>query len=107
MNRQERRKAGIKKTEPIINIKVSEIDKIKEEAVAKGCERALFLLLAIPVMIIHDKFGELMKKDGREERFANMIEDLYDTYQKGLVSLDDLATCLEQETGIKMLDKRR
>lgn len=65
MNRQERRKAGIKKTEPIINIKVSEIDRIKEEAVAKGCERALFLLLAIPVMIIHDKFGELMKKDAK------------------------------------------
>ena len=107
MNRQERRKAGIKKTEPIINIKVSEIDRIKEEAVAKGCERALFLLLAIPVMIIHDKFGELMKKDGREARFADLVAELYDTYEKGYVSLDDLATCLEQEAGIKMLDRRR
>lgn len=27
-------------------------------------------LIAIPVMVIHDHFGELRKKDGREERFT-------------------------------------
>lgn len=104
MNRAERRLNGIKKKEPIINIKVSEIEQIKADAVEKACKLAFGLMLSIPTMIIHDKFGELMRKQGREERFANLVLELYDTYQKGYVSFSDLRQCLYEETGIRLED---
>ena len=50
----------------------------KNEAVSRLFEE----LIAIPVMVIHDHFGELRKKDGREERFAEMCLDLFDTVEK-------------------------
>jgi len=67
MNRQERRRMGIKKKDPMISIKKSDIDAMKEEATEKGCKMAFNLMLAVPAMVIHDKFGSLMKK-GRTRR---------------------------------------
>ena len=70
MNRQERRRLGIKRKDPMVSIKQSDIDRMKEEATEKGCKMAFNLMLAVPAMVIHDKFGSLMKKDGRLERFV-------------------------------------
>ena len=58
-------------------------------------------MLGIPVMVIHDKFGSLMKKDGREEKFSDYILDLYDSYEKGFVSLEDLTKVLKEECGLE------
>jgi hypothetical protein len=46
----------------MVSIKQSDIDAMKQEATKKGCELAFNLMLAIPAMVIHDKFGSLMKK---------------------------------------------
>lgn len=40
MNRQERRRMGIKKKDPMISIKQSDIDAMKKEATEKGCKLA-------------------------------------------------------------------
>lgn len=101
MNRAERRRMQKKKT-PTYNIRKDSLDAIKENAKAEGCDLAFFLMLAIPNMIIHDKFGQLMKKEGREQRFAELVLELYETFQQGYVSLEDLEKCLEQETGMKV-----
>ena len=107
MNREERRKLakqGVKvKSDPVINLKSSDIEAMKIEATKKAADTAFFLSLAIPVMIIHDKFGQLMKKDGREQRFTELCLDLYDSYLKGYVDIEDLHKCLELETGIKVI----
>lgn len=58
-------------------------------------------LIAIPVMVIHNHFGELMKKDGREERFAEMCLELYDTVEKGFVTPAELRQCLFEEAGVR------
>ena len=58
-------------------------------------------LIAILVMVIHDHFGELMKKDGREERFAEMCLELYDTVEKGFVTPAELRQCLFEEAGVR------
>ena len=104
MNREERRKKGIKGKEPVINIKVSDIEKMKADAVKSASNLAFKLMLSIPVMVLHDNYGKLNKLnvDGksREERFAEMVLDLYDSFDKGYVTLDDLMTCLKEETGM-------
>lgn len=110
MNRAERRKRAklglpVKK-EPVINVKASDIQQIKENATTQAADTAFFLMLAIPVMVLHDKYGQLMRKEvdgkSREERFADMCLDLYDSFNKGYVTLDDLAECLWEEAGIKL-----
>ena len=108
MNRAERRrrqKQGLPIVkEPVLNMKVSDIQQIWRLA-----DTAFFLMLAIPVMVIHDKYPQLMRRevDGkpRAERFADLCLDLYDSFNKGYVTLDDLSQCLWEEAGIKLEKK--
>lgn len=102
MNRQERRRMGIKKKDPMISIKQSDIDAMKEEAAEKGCKMAFNLMLAVPAMVIHDKFGQLMKKDGRVEKFVDLCIEEYKCYEEGYVTLQELAKCLRDEAGVEI-----
>lgn len=113
MNRAERRrraKQGLPvNKEPVINVKASDIQAIKQQATSSAADTAFFLMLAIPVMVIHDKYPQLMRRevDGkpRAERFADLCLDLYDSFNRGYVTLDDLADCLWEEAGIKLTKK--
>ena len=102
MNRQERRRLGVKKKDPMISIKSSDIKAMKDEATAKGCKFAFQLMLVLPAMVIHDHYGELMKKDGRVSRFVNLCMEQYKCYEEGYVTLEDMAKILEDEAGIKI-----
>lgn len=101
MNRAERRRLGIKKPDPVRQMKDSDIEAIRQQALKEGCQQALFLMLAIPVMVVHDKFGQLMKKEGREERFAEEVIKLYQLYENGYVDIKDLQQCLWEEAGLR------
>lgn len=106
MNRAERRrlaKQGISvKKEAVINIKQSDIDQMKIDTAEQAAEKAFFLMLAIPTMVIHDHFGDLMKKEGREQKFVKWCLNTYECYGQGLVSLEDLQKCLYEEAGLRM-----
>ena len=110
MNRAERRrrqKQGLPIVkEPVLNMKVSDIQQIKTQATNTAADTAFFLMLAIPVMVIHDKYPQLMRREvdgkSRAERFADLCLDLYDSFNKGYVTLDDLSQCLWEEAGIKI-----
>jgi hypothetical protein len=102
MNRQERRRLGIKRKDPMVSIKQSDIDRMKEEATEKGCKFAFGLMLAIPVMVIHDKFGSLMKKEGRVEKFVDLCMEEYKCYEEGYVRLDEMAKILKEEAGVEI-----
>lgn len=60
------------------------------------------LMLAIPAMVIHDKFGSLMKKDGRVEKFVDLCMEQYKCYEEGYVGLEELAKLLKDEAGVKI-----
>ena len=102
MNRAERRRLGIKNKEAVINIKQSDIDRIKMESAEEAAEMAFFLMLAIPTMVIHDHFGDLMKRDGREQNFIKWCLNTYECFGEGLVTLEDLQQCLYEEAGLRM-----
>lgn len=59
-------------------------------------------MLAIPVMVIHDKFGSLMKKEGRVEKFVDLCMEEYKCYEEGYVRLEELAKCLKDEANIEV-----
>lgn len=101
MNRAERRRAAKKglpaPKEAVVNVKASDLDKIKLDASKDAAEKAFLLMLALPVMILHDKFGFGAV---RCERFTDAVLDLYDSFEKGLVSLEDITNTLKEESGI-------
>lgn len=97
----------LKKKDPTYNMKQSQIDAIKEQEFKKGVDAAFVLMLAIPNMVIHDKFGMLMKRDGREQRFVEEVIKLYELYNEGYVTLAELQQCLEEETGVKIERNRK
>ena len=106
MNRAERRKSGIKESAKTYTLNDSQIKQIKDDAVKEAIDTAFILMLGLPVMIIHDKYPQLMKKvvdgKGREERFTDLLLDLYDSVDKGYVSFEDLKDCLKEECGIEI-----
>ena len=86
----------------MVSIKQSDIDAMKEEATEKGCKMAFNLMLAVPAMVIHDKFGSLMKKEGRVEKFVDMCMEEYKCYEEGYVRLDEMAKILKDEAGVEI-----
>ena len=77
MNRTERRrakKAGFPvKKEPVVNIKAADVEKIKQDASKDAANKAFLLMLGLPVMILHDKFGF---GPVRCERFTDAVLEL-------------------------------
>lgn len=86
----------------MISIKRSDVERMKQEATEKGCKLAFNLMLALPAVVILDKFGELMKKDGRVERFVNLCMEQYRCYEEGYVGLEELAKLLKDEAGVEI-----
>lgn len=102
MNRSERRRLGIKRKEPSITVKMEDIDRMKKEATKAAADWAFFMMLAVPTMVIHDHFSEIMKKDGREKRFVDLCLDTYKCYEAGLVDIRELKQVLKEEAGVEI-----
>lgn len=108
MNREERRraaKAGLPaKKEPIINIKAGDVTRMKQDASREAADMAFLLMLGLPVMVLHDKFGF---GPVRCERFTDQVLELYDSFEKGYVTLEDIHLALKEETGITLVSEER
>lgn len=108
MNRKQRRAMGIKTRMPTITVTKEKYDADIEEARNKSTELSLILMLSIPVMVIHDKYSLLMKRNengkSREERFFNLCMDYYESLKEGRVSFKDLIETVEEETGCHFID---
>ncbi|MBU5627719.1 hypothetical protein KQI82_12445 [Oscillibacter sp. MSJ-2] len=98
MNRAERRRKGAAvKKEAVWNIKASDIQKMKRDASRDAANLAFSMMLGLPVMVLHDKFGF---GPVRCERFTDAVLELYDSFEKGYVSIEDIHGTLKEETGI-------
>ena len=73
------------------------IQQAKRTAANQATDQVVKLMLALPVDVLHDKwgFGKV-----RCERFANQMLELYDAYQSGYVTIEDLLQVLEDEAGM-------
>lgn len=109
MNRKQRRAMGIKTRMPTMNVNrdqfITDIQKMKDEAT----EISFILSLCIPVMVIHDKYSLLMKKEvngkSRTERFFDLCMAYYEEFHEGRVTVKDFVDTLEEETGSKFINK--
>ncbi|MBS1470287.1 MAG: hypothetical protein HP023_06805 [Lachnospiraceae bacterium] len=93
-----------KKKERMRYMSKAEIDKITDKAIAEATTKSFIYMLAIPTMVVRDKFAGLMRKEvnglSREERFVDMCLDVYESIYQDYVELSDLTELLKKETGI-------
>ena len=105
MNRAERRRQGKvnAKADKTWNINKKQLMQIKKAASDIAVEEAFTLMMAIPVMVIHDHYPKIMKREGRERTFLELCYDLYDTYSQGYVTLEELQDCIAKECGFSII----
>lgn len=96
-NRNERRRNGSKK-EPVINIKVSDVTRIKNEAYEEATKAAFLLMLGIPALALRDEgYGKI-----RLERFLDHTLEIYKAFSTGVITLDDIRNTLLEEAGFEV-----
>jgi hypothetical protein len=92
------------KSEKIYTISDKKLEEIKENAKKEGMEDAFILMLGLSVMTISDHIFDLYKTKGfekcREERFTDYVLKLWDEYNQGIFSLQDVLDCLKDECGL-------
>lgn len=100
MNRKQRRnmiKQGINvKSEPVINIKVADVQNIKKQATNEAVDTAFTAMLAIPMLVMRDRYGFGRK---RLEKFMDEVFEVYDSFNNDYLTLDDMHKALKDEVG--------
>ena len=101
MNRAERRRVdkASSKSDKAYMINANAINSIKAEATNNAIDKAFILMLSMPLMVLRDKYGFGRK---RLTEFNEYVLDLYDSFKKDYVTLDDLSKTVEEETGVKL-----
>lgn len=99
MNRKQRRAKGIKEKELVINIKASEIEQIKKDALSKAIDTSFILMLGIPLLALRDEYGF---GKVRLERLMDRMLEIYDSFNKDYVTLEDLHKTIFEETGVQI-----
>lgn len=106
MTRAERRRLErkMKKGNKTYNLTVDQLNQIKDKAVTEATGTAFTLMLAIPLIVLRDKYGYGQK---RMDKFIDYVLDTFDSFDKGYVSLEDIEQVLYDEVGLKVRDKQK
>ena len=76
--------------------------RIKQDAAQEAIDKAFVLMLSLPMIVLHDKYGWGKK---RLSDFMNHVLEQYDSFNKNFITLDDLWNTIEKETGVKLIEK--
>lgn len=113
-------KAGVRRTPPELIVKVpvpkeqkkektptynftwEQIQQLKKEAAKEAVSEVIELTLGIPAMVLKDKYG--FGKKRLPEALDHMV-DLYESYEMGYLTLQDIRKALWEEGGYK-IEKR-
>lgn len=102
--RQERQK---QKSTAVYTLTAEQIEAIKREAIGEAVDTAFVLMMGLPVMVLHDKFDRIWKKEHRLENFIDEVFKLYDSFDKGYITLDDVHQALKDEAGVEIRKTRK
>lgn len=80
----------------------NDIARLKQETEKQVTKILISQLIVIPVKVLNDNFGTLMKKEGREERFANLCLEYLKEVENGKRDLGELIRWLHNVVGIKI-----
>lgn len=96
-----------KKT-PMYNITFKDIENYIQKGYEKGrketIERASQLSMAVPIMVLRDEFGFGEK---RIDKFIAAYIELYNSISEGYLDLKDIIKTINEETGVKIVERNR
>lgn len=100
--RYERRQAErkLKKAKVTYNFNNEQIEAIKEGSTKVAASQALTMMLAIPIKVLRDEEGYGKK---RLRRFVDNVITVYEDFDNGLFTMDDLQKMVLEETGIDLM----
>lgn len=97
MARVNKKKLKRQLKEKPVTLTRKEVDKLKGDATSKAVE----IVKLFPIWILRDKYGFGKK---RITEFAEHYNELWDAYNKGYITLEDITNQLELETGLEYKD---
>ena len=89
---------------PTYNMSFQQIQDIKSQAVREATGAAWVLMLGLPVMVLGDKHGFTTEAI---DAFIDGVLDLYDSYDKGYLTLSDIRQTLKDEYGLSISEERK
>lgn len=93
-----------KQKTPTYNFTLEQIEAMKRQAVDDAVRAVLELTLGLPAMVMRDKHGWGKK---RLSRLADEILKLYESYDQGYLTLQDIRDTLREECGFELRPKWR
>lgn len=101
--RQQKRKLerDAKKKNKVLQMTAAQVQQLKQSVTEETAFKALILMLGIPLMVLRDKydFGKV-----RLTRFIKQCINLYDSFDKDYITLDDMHKAILDETGINVTE---
>lgn len=91
-----------KKKTPTYNLTWEQIEAMKRDACREASRVLWELMLGLPVMVLNDKHDFTMEQ---LDVFVDDVLDLYDSYEQGYLTLQDVETALKDEVGIIITEK--
>lgn len=88
-----------KEKTPTYNLTWDQIQQLKKDAAKEAVGTVIELTLGIPAMVLMDKYGFDDKQ--LPEALDHMV-DLYESYEQGYLTLQDIRTALWEEGGYKI-----
>ena len=87
---------------PTYNLTWEQIETMKRDACRQASRLLWELMLGLPVMVLSDKhnFDPRMLNE-----FVDDVLDLYDSYEQGYLTLNDVENALKDEVGIVIHEK--
>ena len=82
---------------------IEQINAIKREAIDEATLMAMKLLIGLPIMANRDLFGHGKK---RLEQLADKIFYLYESYEKGYITMQDIEETIKEETGMTITGEK-
>ena len=103
MNRAERRRSAKQQEKPKTYVLTEDqIAQMKRDAVNEATRKAFLMFMAIPVMVLHDKFGFGKIRAGRFMDYALVWFESVHENETGLMELVEIA---EKECGICVITR--
>ena len=106
LTRAEKRrlKRQAEKKNKVYNMTAGQFQSFKEQTTKDVSYKTFVLLLGIAALVLRDKWGFGII---RLPRFIGQCIDLYDSFDKGYLTLDDMHKVLREDAGVDVIETAR
>ena len=106
MNRAERRRLAreAEKSNALITMTQGQIDQIKHEAYDNAVHDVMHIALGVSAFTLHDKIGQLMRKENRINNFMDLSLENWSAIESGHLSLEDVNKALKYEANCDIVE---